>query len=182
MSRIFTRKLVFVPFISLIITLIKMPFASAHCPLCTIGAAAVAGGAAWMGVNHVVIGLFIGAFAMSLGYWIAKLVKKQYFPLQSFTIITLSYLSTIIPLIPLLKSNYPLFISLFGDYGTWLNKTYLLNLFVVGSLLGGLIVIIGPWLSRKLTAIRSGKMIPYQGVLLTFSLLLLVGVLVQLGM
>ncbi|MBI3032491.1 hypothetical protein HYY69_03380 [Candidatus Woesearchaeota archaeon] len=176
------RKLILLPFASIAGAFTQMPFVSAHCPLCTIGAAAVAGGAAWMGVNHVVIGLFIGAFAMSLGYWIAKLIKKQYFPLQSLVIIAFSYLSTIIPLIPLLKSNYPLFISLYGDYGTWLNKTYLFNLFVIGSLLGGLIVVLGPWLSKKLTNLRSGKMIPYQGVLLTFSMLLLVGVLVQLGM
>ena len=36
----------------------------AHCPLCTAGAAVAVGGAAWLGVSKIIIGLFIGAFAV----------------------------------------------------------------------------------------------------------------------
>lgn len=175
-------KMLLLPLVSIAAVLMKVPFVSAHCPLCTIGAAAVAGGAAWMGVNHVVIGLFIGAFALSLGLWIARLIKKQYIPFQKSIIVLFSYVGTIVPLIPLLKSDYPLFISWFGEYGSMFNKTYLFNLFLAGSLLGGLIVAATPWLSKKITAIRQGKMIPYQGILLTFALLLLLGAGIQIVM
>ena len=39
----------------------------AHCPLCTVGAGAAAAGAIWLGVSKVVVALFIGGFAMSMG-------------------------------------------------------------------------------------------------------------------
>ena len=66
--------------IPLIILLSKN--AMAHCPLCTIGAGALGAGAIWLGVSSVVVALFIGAFAMSMGMWFARIIKKQYVPFQ----------------------------------------------------------------------------------------------------
>jgi len=84
-----------------------------------------------------------------------------------------SFLTTVFPLLGLevMRSNYPLLVSFFGDYGSLLNRTYILNLFLIGSVIGGFIVSITPWLSNKITQIRNGKMLPYQGILLTFLLL-----------
>ena len=155
-------------------SLVLVESAYAHCPLCTIGAAAAAGGAAWLGVSKIVIGIFIGAFAVSIGWWISNIIKKQYLPFQRLLIILFSFITTIFPLLGLevMKSIYPLYISLAGGYGSLLNRTYILNLFLVGSIIGGFIVSITPWLSRKITTIRNGKMIPYQGITLTFALLI----------
>lgn len=153
----------------------------AHCPLCTIGAAAAAGGAMWLGVDKIVIGLFIGAFAVSIGFVISKLIKKQYVPFQKSILILLSFVTTILPLLPLLKSIYPVYISLIGDYGSLLNRTYILNLFLIGSILGGLIVFITPWLSSKLTSIRLGRTMPYQGTTITLLLLLVIGAILQIA-
>src|SRR3990167_8283639 len=138
--------------------------AYAHCPLCTVGAAAAAGGAAWLGVSKIVICIFIGAFAVSIGWWVSNLIKKQYVPFQKPLIILFSFATTVFPLLGLevMRSNYPALISFFGDYGSLLNRTYILNLFLIGSILGGLIVSITPWLSRKITIMRNGKMLPYQ--------------------
>jgi len=44
----------------------------AHCPLCVVGAGAAGAAAMWLGVSKVVVALFIGAFAMSMGMWFAK--------------------------------------------------------------------------------------------------------------
>lgn len=160
-------------FLGLPLFLALMQSAYAHCPLCTVGAAAAAGGAAWLGVSKIVIGIFIGAFAVSIGWWVSNLIKKQYIPFQKPLIILFSFATTVFPLLGLnvMQSIYPVYVSLAGDYGSLLNRTYILNLFLIGSILGGLIVSITPWLSRKITIMRNGKMLPYQGILLTFLLL-----------
>ncbi|MBI2207930.1 hypothetical protein HYU50_00375 [Candidatus Woesearchaeota archaeon] len=168
-------------FLGLPLFLALMQSAYAHCPLCTIGAAAAAGGAAWLGVSKIVIGVFIGAFAVSIGWWISNLIKKQYIPFQKPLIILFSFLTTVFPLLGLevMRSNYPLLVSFFGDYGSLLNRTYILNLFLVGSILGGLIVSITPWFSIKITKLRDGKMLPYQGILLTFLLLVISSAIIE---
>lgn len=154
---------------------------NAHCPLCTAGAAAAAGGAAWLGVNNAVIGIFMGAFAVSMGWWVSRLIKKQYVPFQMALIILFSFATTILPLLPLITGFYPLYISIGGEYGSLFNRTYLVNLFLAGSIIGGVIVCITPWLSKKISDMR-GKALPYQGITLTFTLLAFAGILVQILM
>ncbi len=168
------KLLAFFPFLLLIESVY------AHCPLCTAGAAVAAGGAAWLGVNNAAIGIFIGAFAVSTGWWISRLIQKKYIPFQMQLIILLSFITTIMPLMPIIESNYPIYISLIGGYGSLLNRTYILNLFLAGSILGGLVVSISPWLSRKIAELRNGKMIPYQGIILTFALLIVLSAAVEL--
>ncbi len=154
----------------------------AHCPLCTLGAAAVAGGAVWLGVKVIVVGVFIGAFAASMGYWISRLIKKRYIPLQSPLLVAFSFATTVFPLTKVISNDhavYPIYVSLLGSYGSLLNRTYLLNHFVAGGLIGGLIVIMAPWISRKVSHIRDGRIMPYQGVTITLSLLIISGVIMQ---
>lgn len=165
--------------IALPITLLLVKVVQAHCPLCTVGAAAAAGGAAWLGVSEIVIGLFMGAFAVSIGWWMSRVIKRQLIPFQRPAIILFSFATTIIPLLSILGGIHPVYVSIGGDYGSWLNRTYLLNLFLIGSIIGGFVVTITPWLSSRITKIRSGKMIPYQGITLTFALLLIVAVVMQ---
>ncbi|MBS3101924.1 hypothetical protein J4458_00575 [Candidatus Woesearchaeota archaeon] len=147
--------------------------AYAHCPLCTIGAAAAAGTASYFGLNKAIIGIFIGAFAVSIGWYSSKLIKRKFIPLQKSAIILFSFFATVIPLMPMVESQYPLGIFLFGEYGTLLNRTYLINLFLLGSIFGGIITSLTPWLSEKITHLRHGKFVPFQGILLTFLLLII---------
>lgn len=152
----------------------------AHCPLCVIGAGAAAGGAASLGVNQAVIGIFIGGFAISMGWWVANLIKKQFVPGQKWILIIASFLLTIIPIMPMMIDVQGIYISLMGGYGTLLNRTYVINEFLIGSLVGGFIVTFTPWLSNKITTMRKEKIIPYQGIILTFALLIIAGGIVQL--
>ena len=154
--------------------------AHAHCPLCTAGAAAAAGGAAWLGVNNAAIGVFIGAFAVSMGWWISSLIKKRYMPFQRQSIIAISFATTVPPLMPVMKGIYPVLISIAGDYGSLLNRTYLINAFLMGSIIGAFIVSITPWLSKKITDACKGKTLPYQGITLTFGLLAIAGISLQI--
>ncbi len=152
----------------------------AHCPLCTAGAAFVAGGAVVFGVHRMVIGVFIGAFAVSMGIWFGRAIKKKFMPFQKTAIVLVSYLLTILPIWPFLKDSHPLLLNLIGDYGSLLNRTYMIDYFIAGSIIGSFIVIIAPFLSEKITSIRNGKHTPFQGIVLTFLLLITAGILLQL--
>lgn len=154
--------------------------ALAHCPLCTAGAAVAAGGAIWLGVSPVIVSLFIGAFAVSMGWWFARLIKKRYIPFQRTLIIILSFALTVIPILPIISLPAPFFVSLMGGYGSLLNRTYMIDLSLVGSFVGGLIVLISPGVSNKITKLRNEKHIPYQRMLTTFLLLLIAGGITQL--
>lgn len=149
---------------------------NAHCPLCTIGAGAAAAGAIWLGVSKVVVALLIGGFAMSMGMWFSRVVKKKYIPFQKTIIVLVVFLTTVLPLMPIFKAIGPLYIPFIGAYGI----TYALNYSLGSSLLGGVIVFFAPTLSNKLTKARNGKMIPFQGIVLTLALLLIMGVVIQL--
>ena len=153
-------------------------YADAHCPLCTVTAGVAAAGGVYLGVSRIVIGLLIGAFAMSMGMWFAKIVKKRYIPFQKTLIITIVFLATIIPLLPIFSSVAGFGVNLTGGYGTLLNKTYVIDLSLLSSFLGGLIVFISPLLNRKIkekTTIR----IPFQGIILTFLILIAASLIIQ---
>ncbi|MBI2668803.1 hypothetical protein HYX14_03090 [Candidatus Woesearchaeota archaeon] len=163
--------------------LLLSPGVLAHCPLCTIGAAAAAGGAVWLGISMTVVSIFIGAFAVSTGWWVSRLIKREFIPGQKAALIILSFLLTIVPMIslPLFKEFTPISVFWFGDYGSWFNRTYLANKFLLGSLLGGVVVCSTPWLSNKITQLRNGKMLPYQGLTLTFALLIVISIVIELA-
>lgn len=159
--------LMFLPFLG-------MKSVLAHCPLCTAGAAVAVGGAAWLGVNKVVLSLFVGAFAISMGMWFARIIKKKYIPFQKTLIILASFLLTVIPILPIINLHRPLFLGFIGDYG----KTFAVNISLIGTMFGGLLVGISPRLSKKITKWR-GKHMNYQTIILTFLLLIIAGTIVQ---
>jgi len=174
------RKLFVIPLSALALA----PGALAHCPLCTMGAAAAAGGALWLGVSGNVVALFIGAFAISMGWMIAKMIKKKYVPHQTLAIILLSFLTTVLPIAPLLKTGtpsdyYPILVSIAGGYGSLLNRTYLVSVPLVAAILGGLIVGATPALSGRITRARAGKTLPFQGTILTLAILTAIGIGIQ---
>jgi len=169
------KKIFTLPIISAL-TIFLTKIVSAHCPLCTIGAGAAAGAAVWLGVSKVAVALFIGAFAMSMGIWFSKIIKKQYISFQKPLIVAIVFLTTLLPLLPLFTAIGPLYIPFIGDYGT----TYAVNYSIATGLLGGLVVISSPMLSKKLTKLRKGKMIAYQGITITLLTLIMIGGLIQI--
>jgi len=167
-----------IPLVSAL-ALLSVKTASAHCPLCTAGAGALAVLAASLGVSSVVVGILIGAFALALSLWLSAMVKKQYIPRQKSVLTVLIFLGTILPIMPFIQDYGPLYISLGGEYGSLWHNTYVIDLFLVGSLLGALIVWAAPFVSGWVTKMR-GKQIPYQGVGITMILLIVASVIAQL--
>lgn len=167
------------PILIVSILLLAKP-AFAHCPLCTAGAGVAAVGAAWLGVGTAPIGVFIGAFAVALGFWFGNIIKKKFIPYQKSVLTLLSFGATVFPILSLMPGFFPVYISFAGDYGTILNRTYLINWFLIGSIIGGLIMVLAPFISRKITSLRNGKTYPYQGLGVTFGALLVVTLVLQL--
>ena len=155
----------------------------AHCPLCTIGAGVAAGGALWLGVNEFVVALFLGAFAMSMGLWFSRWIKKKYFSGQNILIVAIIFASTLLPILPLITSEhnvYPVYLSWFGEYGSLFNRTYLISRNILSGLFGGVLVMSSPYLSKQMTKLRNGKIIPFQGVAITLLLLIVIGGIMQI--
>ena len=141
----------------------------AHCPLCTAGAIALGVGAYKLGISTESVGIGIGAFAVALGLWIARIIPKKFMYFQKEFIVVISFVSTIFPVMPFMKSAFPVYIWFLGDYGT----TIAVNRFLVGSIIGGILVIIAPFVSTQISRIAKDKRIPFQGMIIT--VLLLVG-------
>lgn len=154
--------------------------ASAHCPLCTAGAGLAAIIAIKFGISAMSVGVFIGAFAVAIGLWIARGVKKQFVPRQATVLAIISFLLTVLPLRAILSQYRSVYISMSGDYGSWLNRTYLIDIFLAGSILGAILLAVAPALSRWVSARRGGKRWPYQGMSIIAVLLILTAILIEL--
>lgn len=152
----------------------------AHCPLCVGGAGAAAALASFLGVSYGAIGVFMGGFAVALSLLIVNRLPEK-FKFQNIIVGWVIYLTTIIPLYPFLKGDVTAWIiSIGGEYGSMLNRTYLVDLFIVGSVIGSLIVLYAMKLSSFITQRRDGKTIKFQGLLLTFALLIITAIGMQL--
>lgn len=151
---------------------------SAHCPLCTAGAGAAAAGAAYLGVAKPVLGLFIGALGVSMGWWFAKKIPKKYISYQKEVVVILSFVLTVIPLLPVIGQQEALFLGVYGSYGSLLHNTYMYDMSLLTSIIGGFVVTLSPRISGKITEIR-GKHIDYQGILVNFVILIVLGLVIQ---
>ncbi|MBI5622009.1 hypothetical protein HY933_04060 [Candidatus Falkowbacteria bacterium] len=153
---------------------------SAHCPLCTAGAGAAALLALYFGISSVSVGLMIGAFAVAMGLWFDRLIKRQIIPYQKWWLAGASFILTVWPLRIILSQYGSISLFWFGDYGSFFNRTYLVDHFVVGSLLGALVMVLSPYLSSAVSRWRQGKRWSWQGIILTFIVLLVLAAFIEL--
>lgn len=151
----------------------------AHCPLCVGGAGAAAGIAAVFGVTYGAIGVFIGAFSVAMALWVPRFIRKKYFPYQDKIVAALVYTTTLIPLLSPFQDYTSVYVDMGGEYGTITNQTHLIDLFIVGAIVGTAIVLVAPYISRQITAWRAGRLLRFQGLLITFTLLTVAAVGVQ---
>jgi hypothetical protein len=152
----------------------------AHCPLCTAGAGVLAVAAGSLGISTAVVGVFVGAFALALGMWMALLITRKYIVGQNALVTIATFLLTVVPVMPLIQEYRPLYVSLAGEYGTILHSTYAINMYVAGALVGAVVLAGVPQLSKTVTHMRGHRQIPYQGVSISLLLLLITGLTVQL--
>ena len=161
------------------IFLASMPKVSAHCPLCTGAVIAGGIGAKYLGLDVSIVGVFAGAASISMGLWIARKIKR-YFKFQSALIVLLSYLSIVLPSIPLLSEKTYLMLSLFGSPGSLFNRVYFVDKLLLGSIIGSVFALLAYNLHLYIKAKRGKVLIPYQGVILTLLFVALAGFLTYL--
>ena len=156
----------------------------AHCPLCTIGTGWLILVARWLGVSSIVIGLFVGSFTVALGLFSAKILKKKFKKRGFFfdhSIVAFSFLSIVLPIILTGNSDYIILnLSIFGKPGTFLNRIYLLNSFLVGSIIGVGIFYFGSYFNKKIAKLRKGKHLPFGGIIIPILLLIIFAILIEL--
>lgn len=160
-------------FVALIVA-ISPKIALAHCPLCVVATGGLALLAASLGLSSAVVGIVSGSFALAMGLWFARLIKRKRVIYQDWLITAFVYLTTVLPLMPLAMEYKPLFIPFVGEYGT----TYSINLFLLGSIIGGIIVLIAPALSRMMSRI-TGKHINFQQLITIGVLLVLTSAVIE---
>lgn len=154
--------------------------ALAHCPLCIVASGALVAVAVRLGVSTVVVGLFVGAAAAAMGLWLARIIKKQHLPYQSALLTLLVFFSVILPLLPLAVDYQPLAVSLFGDYGGWFNRLYIINKLLLGSILGGLAMILSDPFNQWLIRLNKKK-IPFQHLIVAFGLLAVLAAIIEIA-
>lgn len=142
----------------------------AHCPLCTAGAGGAAALASALGVGLVIVGVFVGAFAIAMGLWTASYLDRRYVRHQHSLVAIAVFLSIVIPVLPFMGEYTPLYLTYGGEYGSVLNRTYLVNDFLLGSLVGAAITAGTPRMSAFVSRMR-GTTVPFQGMILTFGFL-----------
>ena len=136
---------------------------NAHCPLCTGAVVAGAIGAKYLGLDITILGIFVGAFAISTGLWAARKIKN-YFKYQNALIMILMFLFTIIPALAFVKDM---------TYVSLLGKVYFLNKLLIGSILGGLVTILAYKFHNYIKLKHGRVFFPYQSIVLTVLLLVL---------
>src|SRR3989344_2142728 len=154
--------------ISLILFLFSIPFAYAHCPLCTVAVGAGVVAAKYYGLDTTIIGLLVGAFAVSIGLWIGLKLKKEYIKFQLSLIVLASFLLTVIPIIGGIQSDSIYFTLM----SLGMTKVYWINKLLFGSIIGALLCLAGYWIHTYIKKSRGKVLFPYQGIAITLFLLL----------
>lgn len=184
------KKIIFSLITAPVLIIVGAIKASAHCPLCVVGAAAAATGAKLLGMTNLALGVLLGGFAMAMGLWTNNLiwnfarrrkwsVSTKVKKIVSSFFITAVSIATIIPMALRFPVNKGLYIFIIGGYGSILNRTYVINEFLITTLIGAGIIIASPYISSWIRKLREGRMIPYQGMIITFFLLIITSVIFQ---
>lgn len=139
--------------------------ASAMCPLCVAGAAAGLSIARYYGVDDTVVGVWLGALAVSTALWINNVVtnksKPKLIPFQGFFVITVIIAATIAPFY---------FVGFFKGMPNMSDTIFSINRVIFGTVIGGIVTFIGSPISNIIKKKR-GKTFHYQTIILTLLLL-----------
>ena len=149
--------------------------AYAHCPLCVVAVGAGIFGAKSFGLGDGIVGLFVGAFAVATGLWIARKAKARFnlIPFQTPLIVTLSWLVTVIPMLGLSNQALYLPVFLWGPAGSLFNQVHFLNKFLLGSAIGGIVSIAALRVHHAVKAWRGKVFFPFQGIAMTIAFLVI---------
>ena len=158
-----------------------LPVVSAHCPLCTGAVILAATSAKYYGLDNSIVGLFVGAFAISLGLWIGNRLKTKYFRFQTTAIVLASFILTVGPLIFTKNDKLLLPLFLFGEAGSIFHRVYFVDKLILGSIIGGILCLITYGLHLHIKKVRGRVLFPFQGLVFTLVSLVIAGAALYFG-
>ncbi len=163
----FVDKLPFILVFAIIVSY-SLPAASAMCPLCTASAAIGLGVARYYGIDDIVIGIWLGALAVSTALWVNNIVKKRagakfkVLPIYEALLIAAVIAATIVPFY---------FAGFFSGMPGMVDTIFGINRLVFGIIVGSLVTFIGAPMSNMVKRKRN-SVFPYQTIIITFLMLI----------
>ena len=126
------------------------------CPICTVTVIAGLGLSRLLGIDDIVISLWIGAFILSFSFitvdWIEKKWPKLGFKRFTIPTIILMYLLVLVPL----KMN--------GSIGIPGNTLWGIDKIVFGIIIGSIVFLLGAWADKKERKIKGHQLFKFQKV------------------
>ena len=168
-----------------ILTILRIPNAMAHCPLCTAAAGSGVGIARAYGLDDSIVGLMLGALIASSALWVDKLIKKKYkIPYLQVLLVAISFLLLVAPLYYKgFYTNFEMVKSMPEQHGMTGLGVLSLTQFGIDKLLWGTIIgTFAIWLtftfSEKIKIKNNGKrLFPFQGLIFMVGVLLILSFL-----
>ena len=155
---------------------LSLNLVSAHCPLCTTGAAVGIGAARTYGVDDSIVGLFLGAFIASSGLWFSNWMKKKkmYFSLLPIISIIIFFLLLAVPFyIKGIITDFKMVISMPEHHSMLGMGIYGIDKLLFGMILGTLLISGTFSLSDYIKAKRGKVLFSFQGMIFMFIALLI---------
>lgn len=124
----------------------------AFCPLCVVATGIGVEIFRWLGVDDIIVGIWVGAFVFSLAILLGKFVKRK--------------INRKIPSLPiiLIFLIFSLFFFYFGGFFSVKNEMWGIPKVLLGMIIGGILLVITPHLH---------KFIPYRKIIITLFLLVI---------
>ncbi len=152
--------------IVLFLLLALLPQAAyAHCPLCTAATGGAVAAARFYGLDDTIVGIWIGAFAISTALWFDRMIKKEYVQFQRLIIILLSFTLTVVPF------------YLSGLMGAQASTIFGIDKMFFGALAGSMVSYFAFSMSKRIKSERKKRLFPFQSMAIAFLLLTLTSVI-----
>ena len=149
----------------LTLVIILIPFAMAHCPLCTGATIAGVGITRALGLNDSIVGVFVGGMIISTALWFNNILKKK--GIKGNEKIRIFSLVIITSILTLLTFYYA---GLFGRGNSY--RILGIESILVGSFSGGVVSLGAFYLSNHLKNKNGGKVLfNYQTIIISLTAL-----------
>lgn len=139
------------------------------CPVCTVTVVAGLGLSRLLGIDDVIISIWIGALILSLSYVTYNWISKKWPRFQNIYYLVLTaiimYAFTIIPLL------------LNGSIGMKTNCLWNIDKILLGISIGSVTFLLGVWADKKERKIKNKQLFPYQKVVFPVALLIIVSII-----
>ena len=151
--------------------------ALAHCPLCTAATGTLVATSRIAGLDDVITGTFLGAFAVSTAFWTARVVSSKLKQESRFSMVVHPYILTVMSLVLTVLG-----LQLSGVLNAFSPQIFGVDKLLFGTALGTAVSAASFELHTMIRAFNGGRnRIPFQGAVLPLSILAAVDTLLYVS-